>query len=267
MRIRLCQVDAFAAEPLMGNPAAVCLLDGWPSAEVMLNVAGENNLSETAFVRRRADGDWDLRWFTPTVEVELCGHATLGAAAALRHWGETEGSVRFHTASGVLTVDADGDRLVMDFPAMPVRRELHDPDLTAALGLPVRGLHEIRALHRARYVLAEVASETAVRQATPDIAALGAVKTNVIVTAPGDEVDVVSRFFAPASGVAEDPVTGSAHCTLAVFWANRFGRNKLHCRQISHRPGDVWTEVIGDRVRLAGRASLFFDGWAELPPS
>ena len=265
MRVPMVQVDAFSRRPLGGNPAAVCRLESWPPDAQMLAIAAENNLSETAFVRRRPDGDWDLRWFTPTVEVSLCGHATLGAGFAVRHWGEGAERIVFHTLSGPLTVEADGDRLVMDFPAVPTERPVVDVAIEEALGCDVVGLWQIREVHFGRYLLAEVADEAAVRDVAPDIAAIGALRSNVIVTARGDDVDVVSRFFAPASGVPEDPVTGSAHCTLAVFWAERLGRAALHCRQISSRAGDVWTEVVGDRVKLAGYGALFLEGTAHLP--
>lgn len=266
MRVPFLQVDAFASAPLRGNPAAVMHLPHWLPDATLQAIAAENNLSETAFLVDDVPGVWHLRWFTPTTEVDLCGHATLGAAFAVKYWGRGRiPAMAFRTLSGVLTVVASGDRLHMDFPAVPITGPLDDPALVAAIGVPIRSLWGVREVHGARYALAETATESTVRAARPDLAALASMSTNVILTAPGDAVDVASRFFAPASGVPEDPVTGSAHCTLAGFWAERLGKTALHCRQVSTRGGDVWTEVDGDRVQLSGTAVPYLEGIAMLP--
>lgn len=265
MRIPIQQIDAFSDRPFAGNPAAVCRLDEWLDDSVLGAIAAENNLSETAFVRPRGDGSWDLRWFTPTVEVDLCGHATLAAAEALRRWGASpsvaEAGAAFHTRSGVLRVGCAEGRWTMDFPVIPVAGPLDDPALVDALGVEPVALHRVRAVHGRRYVLAELADERAVRDAAPDLSRLGRMSTNVLLTALGEtaEVDVVSRFFAPASGIAEDPVTGSAHCTLGPYWQPRLGA-RLRCRQRSARGGQVWVETTGDRVLLSGHATLVLEG-------
>lgn len=264
MRARILQVDAFAERPLAGNPAAVVLLDRWLTSDILQAVAAENNLSETAFVVPDERGGWGLRWFTPTVEVDLCGHATLAAAFALDWCDLDDGPIRFHTASGLLTVTLDGEDLAMDFPAVPVTGPVDDADLDRVLGAPLE-LWSVKEVHRGRYVLAVLGDEAAVLAAAPDIAALRRMRTNVIVTARGDDVDVVSRFFAPASGVDEDPVTGSAHCTLAPFWSSRLGGETLHCRQLSARQGDVHTRLRGDRVELTGKAALYLEGTIVIP--
>lgn len=266
MRIRT--VDAFTDRPFAGNPAAVCFLpDGaWPEDEWLLSVALELNLSETAFARPAGDrehADWDLRWFTPATEVRLCGHATLATAHLLRADGLADGRVRFATLSGVLTAEAATDgRIVLDFPAnppIPVRA----PDrLTAALGTEPLGSYETGALGD---LLVEVTDEQAVRTLTPEMGAIaGLAVRGVIVTAAaadsGSDYDYVSRFFAPRTGIVEDPVTGSAHTALAPFWSRRLGRATLTGLQASPRTGLVGTEVVGDRVRLSGKAITVLDG-------
>jgi PhzF family phenazine biosynthesis protein len=256
------QVDAFTERPFGGNPAAICPLEMWLPDEVMLAVAAENALSETAFFVRRADGDFDLRWFTPRVEVDLCGHATLASAFLLLDRLEPERSeVRFHTRSGPLLVARDGTGLVMELPARPptpAARGVID-ELAAALGQrPVAAL-------RARDLMAVFERAEQVRALRPDMAAIAALDAfAVIVTAPGgppdDDVDFVSRFFAPDKGVPEDPVTGSAHSTLVPYWAERLGRSRLRARQVSLRGGELGCELEGARVRLTGRAVLVKTG-------
>ncbi len=255
----LYQIDAFAERPFTGNPAAVVVSPEPLAPETMQAIAEENNLAETAFVVPRGDGDFDLRWFTPTLEVDLCGHATLAAAYALLLRGDAAGVVRFHSASGLLTVTEEAGRLVLDFPEVPVLGPFTDDGVGAALGVEAE-LWEVTQVHGARYVLARVASEAEVIACAPDIGALHALDTNVIVTAEGTAFDVVSRFFAPGSGVDEDPVTGSAHCTLGPFWAERLGQTRLRCRQLSQRGGNVGVEVAGGRVRLSGCAVLYLEG-------
>ena len=264
MGVPFYQFDAFTDRPLAGNPAAVLLLPAWPADEVLRAIAAENNLSETAFLVALGSGAWHLRWFTPTVEVDLCGHATLAAAAALVHRGETREGLRFRTASGELGVEVEVEALTLDFPQVPVTGRLEDPELAEILGHPDE-LWSVREVHRGRYALAILRDEGAVRAFQVDLRALARLRTNVIVAAVGGSADVVSRFFAPASGVDEDPVTGSAHCTLAPFFAERLGRNPLFCRQLSARGGSMIAEVRGGRVRLSGAAVLVIEGHMFVP--
>ena len=264
MPVPLYQVDAFTDTAFRGNPAAVCLLDRVAPADWMQRVAAEMNLSETAFVVPRGD-DFDLRWFTPTVEVDLCGHATLASAHLLWETGRLApgDAARFHTRSGVLTATRDGDAITLDFPATRPTPIDAPPGLADALGAqPVRV-----AQSRFDY-LVEVADEATVRSMQPDFRALGAIDVarGIMVTAPGsDGTDFVSRFFAPTVGVDEDPATGSAHCCLAPYWAERLGRATLRAYQASQRGGTIHVEVRGDRVRLGGRAVTILRG--ELLPA
>jgi len=270
VRLPLYQVDAFTDTLFAGNPAAVCPLPAWLPEPTMQRIAAENNLSETAFTVPEPDrGGFSLRWFTPTTEVTLCGHATLAAAWILVNSHGHAAPLRFFTRSGLLEVhQGDGGAMVMDFPALPPVGAASVAGLSAALGASPSALYEIRQVHNAAYYLALFDTPDDVAALRPDTAALrerfGA---NVIATAasttPG--VDFVSRFFAPASGVDEDPVTGSAHCTLAPFWAARLGRDRLVGRQISARGGTVGCTVVGDRVRLEGRAVVYLRGEILLP--
>jgi PhzF family phenazine biosynthesis protein len=258
--LRLLQVDAFTSDPFRGNPAAVCLLDRERDAAWMQNVAAEMNLSETAFLLPMDHG-FSLRWFTPAVEVALCGHATLASAHAL--WEEqrlaTDAQVRFHTKSGRLTADRRGDLIELDFPA--TREERSDaPD----------GLLESLGVRDAVYVgrnkfdfLVEVASEEIVRAIQPDHARLRTIPVRgVIVTsrAASPEFDFVSRFFAPGSGVDEDPVTGSAHCCLTPYWSSRLAKTEMVAFQASRRGGVVRVRIDGDRVKLGGHAVTVLRG-------
>ncbi len=254
MRIRI--VDAFAEQPFTGNPAGVCLLEAWPEDAWMQRVAAELNLSETAFAHPRTDGDWALRWFTPTVEVDLCGHATLATAHVLRADGLASEAVRFHTRSGVLTA-AVGEQITLDFPASPVTAA--SVDLTPALGAQPAEVHHVAAL---RELLAVYEDERTVRTLAPDLAAIARLEglRGVVVTAPSAEYDFVSRVFLPAAGIPEDPVTGGAHTALAPFWAERLGRDELVGYQASTRGGIVRTRVRGDRVELTGGAITMLDG-------
>ena len=263
--MRLFQVDAFAERPFAGNPAAVCLLEGSVDAEWMQSVATEMNLSETAFLVREGDGIYGLRWFTPAIEVDLCGHATLASAHVL--WDEKiedPEPLSFSTKSGILTAVLAGDGLIqMDFPADPPDVSYgggpFSDGLAAALGAPVVGVH------RGRFdLLVEVEDADVVRRLAPDLRSLaGFDARGVIVTAAGDGLDAadfVSRCFYPASGVDEDPVTGSAHCTLASFWCTRLARPSLVGWQASPRGGRVGVELSGDRVLLTGRAVTVLRG-------
>ncbi len=252
MRLPLHLVDAFADGPFTGNPAAVVRLDAARDEAWMQSLAMEMNQAETAFVRRLDDG-WSLRWFTPRAEVDLCGHATLASAHALwHHHGETEPVLRFDTRSGVLTARRDDDAITLDFPAIASREADPMAELEAALGVrPVE-------VHRGRFDLMCVLEDAAtLRALDPDLGAIARLDARgVIVTAPGDVdgIDFVSRFFAPALGVPEDPVTGSAHCALAPWWSARLGRDTLVGRQCSPRGGTVRCRLVGDRVELTGRA-------------
>ncbi len=259
MPLPLFQVDAFTDEAFRGNPAAVCLLGGAAPEDWMQRVAAEMNLSETAFLAPSGDG-YRLRWFTPTVEVDLCGHATLASAHILWEAGQLrpDDTARFHTRSGLLTATRSDGEIVLDFPASPVEDADAPAGLAEALGIaPQR-------VARGRFdYLVEVASEAEVRGLRPDFRALGAVEVErgIMVSAPGsDGVDFVSRFFAPAAGVDEDPVTGSAHCVLAPYWSHRLGRDELVGYQASARGGTVRVAVRGDRVLLGGRAVTIFRG-------
>jgi len=256
MTIPIYQVDAFTLGPFSGNPAAVCPLDTWLDDKTMQNIAAENNLAETAFIVAR-EGGYDLRWFTPLIEVDLCGHATLAASyVVLNHLQPDLNSVSFETISGELIVTREGERLSMDFPAraptpVPVSEALSD-----ALG---KAPSEV---HLSRDILAVYDDEASVRSLSPDQAKLAALDDGlgVIVTAKGDTVDFVSRFFGPKAGVAEDPVTGSAHCTLVPFWAERLGQSQFVAHQVSARGGELLCELRGDRVIMSGQCVLFLTG-------
>lgn len=255
MTIRLFQVDAFTDRVFAGNPAAVCPLDTWLSDARMQAIAAENNLSETAFFVRQ-EGGFGLRWFTPTCEVDLCGHATLASAyVILNHLEPDRGSVVFETRSGRLAVTRDGARLAMDFPAKPPRPGEVPPGLLDAVG----GSPE--AVLIADNYLLVYASAADVLALHPQMAGLMDLgPRGVIATAPGENCDFVSRFFVPSHGIPEDPVTGSTHCTLVPFWADRLGKVDLHARQVSQRGGDLFCRAEGDRVRIAGHAVLYLEG-------
>ncbi len=258
--MRIFQVDAFTERAFAGNPAAVCLLDGPRDETWMQQVAAEMNLSETAFVARPQGGVWGLRWFTPTVEVALCGHATLAGAHVLWAEGEVpaEVPIAFSTLSGVLTATPRGHEIELDFPAAPPAPVAAPPGLADALGAEPRGVGRSRFDY-----LVELADEAAVRGLRPDLARLRQldVRGVIVTAASGDPAaDFVSRFFAPGAGVDEDPVTGSAHCTLAPFWAERLGRAELVGYQASARGGHVRVRLAGDRVKLAGRAVTVLRG-------
>ena len=254
MKLKQYQVDAFAPRLFEGNPAAVCPLQGWLDDNLLQAIAAENNLSETAFFVPSGEG-FELRWFTPVDEVELCGHATLASAHILfEKLGYKEKVIRFATRSGELTVEKRGDGLRMDLPALP-------PAPVAAPAALVEGLGvaPLEVLAAGDY-LAVFESEAAIRAIHPNHAALERLDLRgVIVTAPGDNTDFVSRFFAPALGVPEDPVTGSAHCILAPYWAGKLGKNTLTARQVSRRGGNLRCEVTGGRVLLYGSAVTFME--------
>ncbi|MBX2797232.1 MAG: PhzF family phenazine biosynthesis protein [Myxococcales bacterium] len=261
MQVEMQQVDAFASEPFRGNPAAVVQLTEWLDDAVLQGIALENNLSETAFLVPREPPHFDLRWFTPTVEVDLCGHATLASGFVVLSDSDSFEHVVFHTRSGPLEVRRHQDMLQMSFPAIPVLPGEVPPEVLEALGSAPLAAHPVRRVHHANYALAVYETVADIVALAPDVHRLGALDHNVICTAAGgDGVDFVSRFFAPASGVAEDPVTGSAHCTLAPYWAAELGRNPLRAAQLSRRGGELECEVEGDRVLLRGSCVRVLSG-------
>ncbi len=255
MQIPIYQVDAFSSCVFSGNPAAVCPLERWLPDEQMQAIAAENNLSETAFFVRNGNR-YDLRWMTPATEVDLCGHATLASAFVIfEYLDPTLASVVFDTRSGELTVTRRQGLLCMDFPARPPQPVDVHPNLVRALGgepVEILGSRDYLVVYR---------SEEEVRRLAPDMALLAELdRFAVIVSAPGSNADFVSRFFAPAQGVPEDPVTGSAHCTLVPYWSARLGKRELRALQVSKRGGELWCEDRGDRVSIAGHAVLYMQG-------
>ena len=260
MKIPCYHVDAFAGEVFRGNPAAVCPLETWLPEATLQNIAAENNLSETAFFVARGN-DFDLRWYTPTTEVDLCGHATLAAAFVLfAELGFDDTTIRFYSKSGGLNVTRTDELLTLNFPSRPALPAASSDALLRGLGAPPT------EVLKARDYLAVFANELAVRSLKPDFAALRTLATlGIIATAPGDDCDFVSRFFAPAAGINEDPVTGSAHCTLIPYWADRLGKSDLLARQVSARGGELICREAGDRVFIGGRATIYLRGEIEIP--
>lgn len=254
MKVKQYQVDAFASRVFEGNPAAVCPLDSWLRDETLQAIAEENNLSETAFFVPSEKG-FRLRWFTPVTEVDLCGHATLASAHVIFNiLGHSEQSVSFDTRSGELTVEREGEFLAMNFPTVPVKP--CNPPIRLIEGL---GQRPNEVLAGDDYV-AVFDSEAVVRSISPDFSKLRELDLRgVIVTAPGRDVDFVSRFFAPKYGIPEDPVTGSAHCELMPYWSSKLGRASLNARQVSKRGGNIVCRTRGDRVILSGRAVTFME--------
>ena len=262
MTIPYYHVDVFTGELFAGNPAGVCILSAFLADSTMQKISIENRHSNTAFVVPRADGDFDLRWFTPKIEDDLCGHATLASAYVLALRKHTVWPVRFHTRSGMLTVAQDGDSFEMDFPARPAQ-----PCETPVGLLPALSL-KTALVTKMRDYLVVVDQAEQVRALSPDIAALAKLDigtSGAIVTAPGTgDVDYVCRFFAPSIGIDEDPATGSIHCTLAPYWAGRLGKDTFRAQQLSVRGGYVQCTISGDRVKIAGRARLYLHGTLEL---
>lgn len=249
-------VDVFTDTIFKGNPAGVCLLDEWAESSLMQQIAFENNLSETAFLVEQ-DGYYDLRWFTPEIEIDLCGHATLGSAFVLMNYVEPNiMQVKFHTKSGVLTVSRDGDEFTMDFPARKPIPCTAPSVLEKALGckvLETLGAHDLLVL---------VDSAQTVLDLEPDFTLLKEITEymGIIVTARGDDCDFVSRFFVPNAGINEDPVTGSSHCSLIPFWSGILGRKEMQARQLSLRGGRIACMDCGERVRIGGEAVLYMRG-------
>lgn len=257
MKIPLYQVDAFAERLFAGNPAAVCPLEEWLPDSTLQAIAQENNLSETAFLVRSGEA-WDLRWFTPACEVDLCGHATLASGyVLLERIDPGHDVVRFHTRSGPLAVERTGVGLALDLPAQPPEpTTLGDAYLAALGGAP-------REVLRGGYTMAVFDTESEVRALAPDMTRLAAAEPlAIMVTAAADdpEVEFVSRFFAPSAGIPEDPVTGSAHTSLVPYWSGVLGKTELEARQVSPRGGVLHCELRGERVRLAGQVTPYLEG-------
>jgi PhzF family phenazine biosynthesis protein len=266
MAIPYYHVDSFTDELFAGNPAGVCILSAALPVRVMQKIAAENRHSETAFVVPRADGDFDLRWFTPVVEDDLCGHATMASAYVLALRKHQVWPVRFHTRGGILTVaqsivGQSPDTFEMDFPARPPQPCETPAGLLAALGL------KAALVMKSRDYLVVVNKAEQVRALSPDIAALAKLEAGngTIVTARGEgDVDYVCRMFLPSAGIDEDPATGSIHCTLAPYWAGRLGKNTFRAQQLSARGGSMQSTISGDRVKITGRARLYLQGTLEL---
>jgi PhzF family phenazine biosynthesis protein len=263
MNVTIYQVDAFTDTLFGGNPAAVIPLSDWIDDSLMQKLAMENNLSETVFfVRSDApDYDYEIRWFTPVLEINLCGHATLASAFVLFNKLDYQNdTIRFNCKSGTLHVTKDDDIFQMDFPAWkpePVKDDYSS--IVKAIGDI-----SVVSIHKHRDVLIELDNEESVRRCTPDFTLLKKAGEKVIITSRGNEVDFVSRFFAPAAGIDEDPVTGSAHSQLIPFWAEKLGKNRLHAKQLSHRGGELWCEYRGERVTMGGKCVFYMKGEIEL---
>lgn len=266
MKLRMFQIDAFTSDVFAGNPAAVCPLEDWLDASRMQAIAAENNLSETAFFVPTKEG-YDLRWFTPTTEVELCGHATLASGYVIFNYLEDASrTIRFSTRSGPLTVEQQNGLLSMNFP---MRKP--EPCITPSLEL-VRGLGRAPEQflsygesENSGYYVAVFQTEDEVRRLIPDVSVLAQLGGMiVIVTAPGNKVDFVSRCFAPSFGIDEDPVTGSTHCVLAPYWGDRLGKERFHAQQVSTRGGEIFCELLGNRVSIAGNAVCYLEGTIDI---
>ena len=269
MKLTLYQIDAFTNKLFGGNPAAVIPLDEWIDEELMQKLAMENNLSETVFfvpTSPSSGGDqgeaYDIRWFTPSVEINLCGHATLASAFVLYNLlGHSKPKIIFHSKSGKLEIEKRGDLLVMDFPSWKPQRIYNYPgNLRNALGV-----NEIVGIYKQRDLLVELNVEDDVRNANPDFGSIKKWQEKVIITARGTgDVDFVSRFFAPSAGVDEDPVTGSAHSQLIPFWSEKLRKKKMHAKQLSKRGGELWVDDCGDRVTIAGHCVFYMKGEIDL---
>ncbi|MBC7626225.1 PhzF family phenazine biosynthesis protein [Ferruginibacter sp.] len=257
MKLSLYQIDAFAHQLFSGNPAAVIPLQHWLDDTLMQSIALENNLSETVFFvpSSSPDADYNIRWFTPTLEINLCGHATLATAFVLFSILDFDKEVlRFNSKSGILSITKKDDLLVMDFPGWkPERLDVYDDALSEILGNAV-----ITGVYKYRDILIELETEEAVKKCAPDFTLMKKHFDKMIITAPGNKVDFVSRFFAPGAGIDEDPVTGSAHSQLIPFWSEKLAKNKLHALQLSKRGGELWCEQISaDRVTMSGHCVFY----------
>ncbi len=259
MDLQIFQVDAFTTQLFAGNPAAVVPLAEWIDAALMQQIAAENNLSETAFFVPvgTVGNHWHIRWFTPDVEVPLCGHATLASAAVIRsEFSPSSWPITLDSASGPLTINVDGDEFVLDFPANEALSVDMPDGLQEALGAEAE-----ECLSAGGFYLIALPDEMAVRSLSPDFSKiLSITEDSIIVTAGGESVDFVSRFFGPGVGIDEDPVTGAAHCVLTPYWSKRLGKSQLTARQISQRGGELGCELRDDRVLLRGRAVFYLKG-------
>ena len=267
MKLTIYQVDAFTDKLFGGNPAAVIPLHKWLDAQLMQQIALENNLSETVFIvpSGNTDADYDIRWFTPEVEINLCGHATLASAYVLYNiLNFNKPEIRFNSMSGILKVSKEDDLVCMDFPSWkPERLDIYPDELSAILNY-----EEFVAVYKHRDILVEFMNEDAVKNCSPDFSLMKKHIDKMIITAPAnkrslgaaDPVDFVSRFFAPGAGIDEDPVTGSAHSQLIPFWAEKLNKNNLHALQLSKRGGELWCEQKGDRVIMKGKAVFYMKG-------
>lgn len=267
MKLKIYQVDAFTDKLFGGNPAAVIPMDAWLDTELMQKIALENNLSETVFIVPSAntDSDYEIRWFTPEIEINLCGHATLASAYMLfsiLNFAKPE--IRFSSQSGILKVTKEDDLICMDFPSWkPERLDIYPDELSAMLDYA-----EFLGVYKHRDILVEMENEEAVRNCNPDFTLMKKHIDKMIITAPANkrsldsskQVDFVSRFFAPGAGIDEDPVTGSAHSQLIPFWAEKLGRNNMHALQLSKRGGEIWCEQRDDRVIMKGKAVFYMQG-------
>jgi len=255
MKVPIYQVDAFTDQTFKGNPAAVCPLDGWPEDSILQNIAAENNLSETAFFVKN-DVDYQLRWFTPVLEIDLCGHATLASAHVLfNHLHYDQPEVKFITKSGELTVTKEGEYLLLNIPSWESESIETPKELVLGLGA------EPQQVYKPRDVLAVFETEEEVKNLEPDFHILSTVETlGIIATAPGNDVDFVSRFFVPQAGINEDPVTGSAHSSLVPYWSKVLEKTSMKAKQISKRGGDLFCELKEDRVILRGKAVTYLVG-------
>jgi len=257
MKIPIYQIDAFTSKIFSGNPAAVCILDKWIDDKILQAIAAENNLSETAYLVQKAN-DFDLRWFTPLTEVALCGHATLASAFVqffCRGWRKDK--IRFKTRkSGQLIVTKKSNVLEMDFPARPALARKHSDALSRALGVTPQNIYG-----SSEDLMAVFDNEKTVTEIQPDFGKLEQIACRgIIITAPGDRCDFVSRFFAPQVGIPEDPVTGSAHCALIPYWAAVLGKKELYALQVSKRGGELFCRLSGERVMISGKAALYMEG-------
>jgi len=267
MKLKIYQVDAFTDKLFGGNPAAVIPLDSWLDTELMQQIALENNLSETVFIVPPAneDCDYEIRWFTPEIEINLCGHATLASAYVLFNMlNFDKPEIRFSSQSGILKVTKEADLICMDFPSWkPERLDIYPDELSAILDY-----EEFVGVYKYRDILVEMENEEAVKNCNPDFSLMKKHIDKMIITAPATkrsldsakQVDFVSRFFAPGAGIDEDPVTGSAHSQLIPFWAEKLGKNKMHALQLSKRGGEIWCEQKDDRVIMKGKAVFYMQG-------
>ncbi|MDH3694093.1 MAG: PhzF family phenazine biosynthesis protein [Gammaproteobacteria bacterium] len=256
MTLPLYVINAFTDKPFAGNPAAVCPLDAWLPEDTMQSIAAQNNLSETAFFVAESDG-YRIRWFTPACEVKLCGHATLASAYILFNELQYEGdALQFESKSGPLTVSRDENRIALNFPVWELQPADDIYDVAGAIGQT-----PVKTCYGGDDLMAILDNESQVVNIKPDFSLVKNLRARgLIVTAPGDKVDFVSRFFAPAAGIPEDPVTGSAHCALTPYWSAELGKTKMTARQVSARGGDLVCELQGERVEIAGNAQLYAKG-------